>query len=105
MAHRGRTPARGQARRWSVYLLRTADGALYTGIAVDVAQRLAAHRAGRGAKALRGRGPLVLVFAARVGDRGRALRIEAQLKRLRKRDKERLVGVRARAMRWIAARP
>jgi putative endonuclease len=89
-------------RSWSVYLVRRADGALYTGIALDVARRLQAHRAGSGAKALRGRGPLRLVLAVRVGDRGAALRIEARWKQLRKADKERLVRDRARARRWIA---
>jgi putative endonuclease len=91
-----------RAPLWSVYLVRTADGALYTGIAVDVAQRVARHRAGLGAKALRGRGSLELVFATRVGDRGRALRLEARWKRLRKAEKERLVQVRSRALRWMA---
>jgi putative endonuclease len=76
---------------WWVYLVRRADGALYAGIALDVARRLAEHRAGRGSKALRGRGPLRLVLRRRVGDRGRALRLEALLKRLSKEQKERLV--------------
>jgi putative endonuclease len=76
---------------WSVYLVRRADGALYCGIAIDVARRLAEHAAGRGAKALRGRGPLQLVLRRRVGDRGLALRVEARIKRLHKSEKERLV--------------
>jgi len=78
--------------RWSVYLLRTHGGALYTGIALDVTARLAAHASGRGAKALRGRGPLQLAFSAPVGARGAALRIEARIKRLTKLAKERLVA-------------
>jgi putative endonuclease len=73
---------------WSVYLVRCMDGALYTGIARDVERRLAEHREGRGAKALRGRGPLVLVLAREVGERGHALRVEAAIKRLKKGDKE-----------------
>lgn len=79
---------------WHLYLLRTADGRLYTGIATDVARRLDEHRAGapRGAKALRGRGPLELVFQAAVGDRGLAQRVEHRVKALSKADKERLVA-------------
>lgn len=77
--------------RWSVYLIRTGQGALYTGITLDVAARLATHRAGQGAKALRGRGPLLLAFAAPVGSRSTALRLEARIKRLPKAKKERLV--------------
>ena len=79
-------------QHWSLYLVRTRDGALYTGITVDVTERVAAHAAGRGAKALRGRGPLVLVFALLVGARAVALRLEARVKRLAKADKERLVA-------------
>lgn len=67
---------------WHLYLVETAGGALYTGITTDVARRLAEHRAGRGAKALRGKGPLVLRHQEPVGSRGEALRLEARLKRL-----------------------
>ncbi|XKE46462.1 GIY-YIG nuclease family protein [Halomonas organivorans] len=67
---------------WSLYVLETAAGALYTGITTDVSRRLAQHRAGRGAKALRGKGPLRLVYQERVGEHGEALRREAALKRL-----------------------
>ncbi|HED64118.1 MAG TPA: GIY-YIG nuclease family protein [Planctomycetes bacterium] len=73
---------------WSVYLLRMRTGALYTGIALDVERRLAEHRSGSGAKCLRGKGPLELVFEREIGDRGEALRVEAMLKRLSKDEKE-----------------
>ena len=78
---------------WHLYLLRAGDGRLYTGIATDVERRLAQHRAGapRGAKALRGRGPLELVFTSAVGGRGLAQRLEHRVKGLSKADKERLV--------------
>ncbi|TMQ51857.1 MAG: GIY-YIG nuclease family protein, partial [Candidatus Eisenbacteria bacterium] len=48
------------APRWHVYIVRTRDGTLYTGITIDVERRLAEHRAdgGRGARYLRGRQPL-----------------------------------------------
>lgn len=78
--------------RWSLYLVRTHTGALYTGITVDVGKRLAAHGAGRGAKALRGRGPLLLAFTVMVGSRSTALRLEARIKRLPKAGKEQLVA-------------
>ena len=77
---------------WSLYLVRTRDGALYTGIALDVAKRVAEHEAGkRGAKALRGRGPLELVYRTDVGDRGLTQGLEHRVKRLAKVDKEQLV--------------
>lgn len=72
----------GEAPIWHLYLLETARGALYTGISTDVERRLAEHAAGRGAKALRGRGPLRLVHQQAVGSRGEALRLEAWVKGL-----------------------
>jgi putative endonuclease len=67
---------------WSVYLLRCSDGSIYTGIATDVTRRLAEHEAGvQGAKYLRGRGPLEVVYQQEIGDRSLATRIEHRVKR------------------------
>ena len=79
---------------WHIYLVRTADGRLYTGISTDVDRRFAEHAAaaGRGARALRGQGPLRLVYRDRVGERGLALRLEHRLKRLSKAGKEAIVA-------------
>ena len=54
---------------WYVYILRCGDGTLYTGSTDDVERRLAAHRAGKGAKYTRGRGPLELVYSEPCGER------------------------------------
>ena len=79
--------------RWHIYMVRCRDGALYTGIATDVSRRFGEHRRsdGRGAKYLRGRGPLRLVFRKMIGSRGLALRVERRVKRLSKSQKERLI--------------
>ncbi len=77
---------------WSLYLIRTADNRLYTGITTDVARRFMQHQSGKGAKALRGKGELILVFSAPVGERSLALRMEYRIKQLTKRQKERLVA-------------
>lgn len=76
---------------WYLYLIRTADNTLYTGITTDVPRRLAQHQAGKGAKALRGKEGLTLAFATEVGERSLALRLEYRIKQLTKRQKERLV--------------
>lgn len=76
---------------WSIYLIRCRDGRLYTGISNDVPRRLEAHKAGEGAKFTRGKGPLTLAYTREVGDRSMASKLEYRVKRLRKRDKERLV--------------
>lgn len=82
---------RGAFMPWYVYILRCGDGTLYTGITDNMPRRLAAHRAGRGAKYTRGRGPLELVYREKVSDRSAALRREAEIKKLRRQDKERLI--------------
>jgi putative endonuclease len=71
-----------------VYLLLCADGTYYAGIARDVARRLAAHNAGRGAKYVRGRTPAVLITARGPMAHGDALGLEAAVKRARKGDKQ-----------------
>ncbi len=98
-----RRPAQGTSR-WFVYVVQCADGSLYTGIARDVAARLAAHEAGRGARYTRGRGPLRLLVKRRCASQGDALRLELALKRLTREEKLALVatprrlGVFARAV-------
>jgi putative endonuclease len=77
---------------WQLYLVRCADGSLYTGIATDVDRRFAEHQAGKGAKYLRGKGPLHLVYRQAAGDRSQAQRLEHQVKQLPKADKEALVS-------------
>jgi putative endonuclease len=74
---------------WSVYMLRCADGSLYTGIATDVSRRISEHEQGRrGAKYLRGRGPFELVYQQAVGNRSVATKIEYCVKRLSRTEKE-----------------
>lgn len=72
---------------WYVYMLRCGDGTLYTGITDDVQKRLAAHRAGKGAKYTRGRGPLELVYTEQQPDKPAALRREIAIKRLTRQEK------------------
>jgi putative endonuclease len=70
-------------------MLRCADGTLYTGIATDVLRRISEHEQGkRGAKYLRGRGPLELVYQQAVGDRSVATKIENSVKQLSRIEKE-----------------
>lgn len=77
---------------WHLYVVRCRDGTLYTGIATDVERRLREHAGGRGARFLRGRGPLELVYRHPAGDQGRALRLEQRVKRLPRRQKLLLIA-------------
>ncbi len=72
---------------WFVYVALCSDDTLYIGIARDVAARIAAHDAGRGARYTRGRGPLQLLAKRRCATQGDALRLELALKRLARPEK------------------
>ena len=76
---------------WYVYILRCADGTLYTGMTDDVEKRLAAHRSGKGAKYTRGRGPLELVHTEELPDRSAALKRECAIKKLSRAEKLKLI--------------
>lgn len=77
---------------WSLYLIRTGRDDLYTGITTDVARRLSEHKAGRiGAKYLRSKGPLTLVYQVELGNRAIASKAEYGVKKLSKRTKEQVV--------------
>ncbi|MBP2196319.1 GIY-YIG nuclease family protein [Erwiniaceae bacterium L1_54_6] len=77
---------------WQLYMLQTAAGQLYTGITTDVNRRLQQHQQGRGARSLRGKGPLTLVFHCDAGDRSAASRLEYQVKQLSRAQKLQLVA-------------
>ena len=77
---------------WWLYVLRTRDGRLYTGISTDVDRRLHEHQhSSRGAKALRGRGPLTLLHSVAIGTRSAALKAEHRVKSIGKQRKEQLL--------------
>ena len=74
---------------WFVYIVQCANGSFYTGITTDLERRFSEHEAGapKGAKALRGKGPLKLVFSYSVNDRSEASQIEYRVKQLSRTEK------------------
>ncbi len=76
---------------WYVYVLRCADGTLYTGITTDVARRLEEHNRGAGAKYTRRRTPVALLFVEEAEDRSSASRRERDIKGLTRRRKLELI--------------
>ncbi|MDZ7783697.1 MAG: GIY-YIG nuclease family protein [Halioglobus sp.] len=69
---------------WYVYILRCADGSLYTGVARDLPRRLRQHNGelAGGPRYTRGRRPVRLIWSESAADRGAALSREAAIKRL-----------------------
>lgn len=74
-------------KQWVVYILECKDGTLYTGITDRLQHRLQAHRAGKGAKYTRGRGPLKLRYLEDCADHSEALKREISIKKLTKAEK------------------
>ncbi len=81
-----------KAGTWTVYMVKCANGALYTGITNDLAGRLADHNAGRGAKYTAAFGPVALVWKTRRKDRSAASKLEAAIKKLARAEKDELAA-------------
>ncbi len=79
---------------WSLYLIKTAQNKIYTGISTDVERRFQEHQSGSNlaAKSLRGKGPLSLEFFTKVGDRSEASRLEYRIKNLARSKKEKIIS-------------
>lgn len=85
------TPSQPTEKSWFVYLVRTRTKTLYCGITNDLERRFEQHQTGKGAKYLRGKGPLSLVWSQQVADKSEALKEEIRIKKLSKAAKESLI--------------
>jgi len=77
--------------QWVVYLIRNCHNALYCGVTNDLPRRFNQHQTGKGAKALKGKGPLDLVWHHPVDSKSIALKMEYSIKQQPKTKKEKLV--------------
>ncbi len=96
--------ARKRPPAWTVYILRCADGTLYTGIAKDAARRLTEHNTSNrlGARYTRARRPVVLAYREGAATRALAARREYAIKQLTRAEKEALLTARPRRRRKTA---
>ncbi len=89
----GKRKGRSHTReRWYLYMLRCADGSLYTGITNDVEKRFATHQSGKGARFTRTRLPVELVYREICATRSAALIREFRVKSLARPKKEELIS-------------
>jgi predicted GIY-YIG superfamily endonuclease len=75
-----------------VYIVRCADGTLYTGWARDPRARVAVHNSGKGAKYTRSRLPVTLVYTERCETLSAALKREREIKPWSRASKEALIA-------------
>lgn len=73
------------------YILKCADGSLYTGWTNDLAKRVADHNDGKGAKYTKGRGPVTLAYYEAFESKEEAMRREYAIKKMTKEEKEALI--------------
>jgi|SRR6187200_3333551 predicted GIY-YIG superfamily endonuclease len=91
----GRAMSATRTRRspaYYVYIVRCADGSLYTGLARDPEERVALHNAGRGAKYTCSRRPVALVYQEAAESRSDALKRESEIKHWRRARKDALIA-------------
>ena len=75
-----------------VYILSCADGTFYTGWKTHLEERVNTHNQGKGAKYTRSRRPVKLLYWEEYSDRGEALRREAAIKKMSRKQKEELIN-------------
>ena len=78
---------------WSVYLIRTRLNTLYAGVTTDVDRRFKEHASNskKGARYLRGKGPLVLMWHQAIGDKKEAMSLEYKIKQIDRKKKLSLI--------------
>ncbi len=79
------------AEQWIVYIVRCADGSLYTGIAKDLERRVEQHNAGTASRYTRSRLPVTLEYQEEQPSRSMALKRELAIKALSRKAKEALI--------------
>jgi putative endonuclease len=78
---------------WSLYIIEASDTSLYTGITTDVERRFDEHlNCHKGAKYFNGRSPVRIVYREEGHDRSSASRREAEIKKLSRSEKQRLIS-------------
>jgi putative endonuclease len=78
---------------WSLYIIEASDSTLYTGITTDVERRFDEHlNCQKGAKYFNGRSPVRVVYREEGHDRSSASRREAEIKKLSRSEKQRLIS-------------
>lgn len=78
------------------YLARCSDDSLYAGICKDLKEREAKHNDGSGAKYTRSRLPIRFVHTEKYATKSEAMKREAEVKKWKKEEKEKLVGKKGR---------
>lgn len=78
-------------KQWCVYMVQCSDESIYTGITNNIAERVAAHNAGKGAKYTRSRLPVFPIWVKYVPNKSEAAKLEAKIKKMKRDQKIALI--------------
>ena len=92
-----KTKAKPSGDKWFVYMVRCADGSLYTGITTDVNRRRQQHNDGTASRYTRSRRPTKLVWHQAHPNRSSALKREAAIKSMTRQEKVAMIRMRKKA--------
>lgn len=77
---------------WFIYILKCSDNSLYTGITTDLSRRIIEHNStDKWAKYTKMRRPVEMIFSHQCSDRSHASKLEIKIKKLSKKQKEKLI--------------
>ena len=102
MSRKDRKPkAKPSGEKWIVYIVRCADGSLYTGITKDVTRRCQQHNAGMASRYTRSRRPVKLIYQEAHPDQSSALKREAAIKAMNQREKLTMIHQRKKTAKGV----
>ena len=81
----------GTDRDCYIYMVRCRDGSIYTGWTTELDRRIAQHNSGKGAKYTKSRRPVELVYYEKFGAKQEAMRREAEIKKMTRKQKIKLI--------------
>ena len=71
-----------KSKPWFLYIIKTDQGSLYTGITTDIEARFKKHQSGQGAKFFRTQKPIKVIFSKKCKNKSFALKQELKIKKL-----------------------
>ena len=77
--------------KWFLYIVKCRDESLYTGITTNLARRVCEHNLGKGAKSLRGKLPVALVYSEMYNSQEEARKREEAIKSWKREYKLKLI--------------
>ncbi len=80
-----------QLNKYFVYIVQCSDGTYYTGSTKNIESRIKLHNSGNGAKYIRGRGPVKLVYSKKYRSHKDVIHAEQGLKKLTRSQKKMLI--------------